>query len=128
MYLTGQLFESIMESINSELLRGSLELMVLSTLSDGKKYGYLIQAKLRESSREVVDMKAGTLYPILHKLEKEGWVKCHWENETGRKRKWYELTAAGQKQLRSRADEWWRYVDCLRRILGPLGDVAPQPV
>lgn len=115
------------ESINPELLRGSLELMVLSALSQGKQYGYSIQTILWESSCEVVDMKAGTLYPILHKLEKEGLVKSHWESETGRRRKWYELTAAGRKQLRTRADEWRRYVDCLRRILGPLGDLSPQP-
>lgn len=116
-----------MKSINPELLRGSLELMVLSTLSSGKKYGYLIQSTLWESSHEAIEMKAGTLYPILHKLEKEGWVKCHWENDTGRRRKWYELTATGRKQLKNRADEWWHYVDCLRRILGPMGDVSPQP-
>ena len=115
-----------MDAINPELLRGSLELMVLTTLSDGKKYGYLIQSTLWNSSRETVEMKAGTLYPILHKLEKEGWVRCHWESDTGRKRKWYELTAAGRKQLKSRADEWWRYVECLQRILGPQLGIAPQ--
>ena len=115
-----------MEAINPELLRGSLELMVLSTLFGGKKYGYLIQSTLWESSREVIEIKAGTLYPILHKLEKEGWVKCHWESDTGRRRKWYELTASGKKQLRARADEWGQYVECLRRILGPLGEMSPQ--
>jgi PadR family transcriptional regulator PadR len=117
-----------MDAINPELLRGSLELMVLSTLSSGKKYGYLIQSTLWESSREAIEIKAGTLYPILHKLEKEGWVKCRWEDDTGRRRKWYELTAAGRKQLKQRADEWWRYVDCLRSILGPLGQLSPQPL
>lgn len=116
-----------MDSIDPELLRGSLELMVLSTLSSGKKYGYLIQSTLWESSREAIEMKAGTLYPILHKLEKSGWVRCHWESDTGRRRKWYELTAAGKKQLKCRADEWWRYVECLRHILGPLGELSPQP-
>lgn len=116
-----------MDAINPELLRGSLELMVLSTLSGGKRYGYLIQSTLRDSSRELVDLKAGTLYPILHKLEKEGFVRCHWESETGRRRKWYELTAAGRKQLKSRTDEWRRYVECLCRILGPLAELSPQP-
>ena len=115
-----------MVSINPELLRGSLELMVLSTLSTGKKYGYLIQSTLWESSRETIEIKAGTLYPILHKLEKEGWVTCRWENETGRRRKWYELTALGKKQLKHQADEWGRYVVCLRGILGPLGELSPQ--
>jgi PadR family transcriptional regulator PadR len=108
-----------MDVINPELLRGSFELMVLATLAGGKKYGYLIQSTLLSSSSNVIDMKAGTLYPILHKLEKDGWVRSHWETETGRKRKWYELTARGRKQLKLRTDEWWRYVDCLRRILEP---------
>ena len=116
-----------MESINPELLRGSLDLMVLSTLSSGKKYGYMIQSTLAESSRSAIEMKPGTLYPILHKLEKEGWVKSLWENETGRKRKWYELTPLGRKQLKSRTEEWWRYVDCLHQILGSRGELSPQP-
>lgn len=116
-----------MDGIAPELLRGSLELMVLSTLAEGKKYGYLIQSTLWESSREAVEIKAGTLYPILHKLEKDGLVKSHWEDTTGRRRKWYELTAAGQKQLKRRTDEWCQYVECLRRILGPLIPVSPQP-
>lgn len=116
-----------MDAINPELLRGSLELMVLSTLSSGKKYGYLIQSTVWETSREAIEMKAGTLYPILHKLEKDGMVKCHWEDDTGRRRKWYELTAAGRKQLKRRTDEWWRYVECLRGILSPLEHISPQP-
>ena len=104
-----------MDAINPELLRGSLELMVLSTLSGGKKYGYLIQSTLWESSRESIEIKAGTLYPILHRLEKQ---------YPDRK---FIPTSVGRKQLRSRADEWSRYVECLRRILGPLGDLSPQP-
>ena len=115
-----------MDAINPELLRGSIELMVLSTLSSGKKYGYLIQSTLWDSSGHSIEMKAGTLYPILHKLEKQGWVKSRWENETGRKRKWYELTSLGKKQLKTQADEWWRYVECLRQILGSHESLSPQ--
>jgi PadR family transcriptional regulator PadR len=113
-------------SIDPELLRGSLELMVLSTLFNGKKYGYLIQTTLWQTSREAIDLKAGTLYPILHRLEKEGWVKSHWEDDTGRRRKWYEMTASGKKHLRLRVDEWGRYVECLRQVLMPLGELAPH--
>lgn len=116
-----------MESIDPELLRGSLELMVLSTLSAGRKYGYLIQATLNEASQQAVDVKAGTLYPILHKLEKQGLVQSDWEEATGRRRKWYELTAAGRKYLERRSIEWCQYVECLRRILGPLASLAPHP-
>ena len=115
-----------MNGLNPELMRGSLELMVLSVLAGGPKYGYLIQQQLHDSSDELVDLKAGTLYPILHKLEGAKLARSKWDNSTGRKRKWYELTAAGKKQLRHRVTEWQAYVACLHRILGPLVDPAPQ--
>ena len=86
-----------MESLSPELLRGSLELMVLSVLADGSKYGYLIQQRLRESSGAMVDVQAGTLYPVLHRLEKDKLIKARWEKTTGRPRKWYDLTAAGRR-------------------------------
>lgn len=115
-----------MDSLNPELVRGSIELMVLSTLSDGAKYGYLIQQRLRESSGELVDLKAGTLYPILHKLEQDKFVKSKWDSSTGRRRKWYELTATGRKQLIHRAREWRDYVACLQSILNPVLTALPQ--
>jgi DNA-binding PadR family transcriptional regulator len=116
-----------MDGLNPELMRGSLELMVLSVLSDSSKYGYLIQQSLRDASDELVDLKAGTLYPILHKLETKKLVRSRWDDSTGRRRKWYDLTAAGKKQLKVRVDEWQAYVDCLRQVLGPLVDPTPQP-
>ncbi len=115
-----------MDSLNPELVRGSIELMVLSTLSGGAKYGYLIQQSLRESSGELVDLKAGTLYPILHKLEQDKFVKSKWDSSTGRRRKWYELTALGRKQLLYRAREWRDYVACLESILNPVLTMIPQ--
>jgi DNA-binding PadR family transcriptional regulator len=105
------------EKFERELLRGSLDLMVLSVLAGGKQYGYLIQKHLRESSGQRVDLQAGTLYPILHKLEDERLIKSSWDDSTGRKRKWYELTAAGRKQLHSQAAEWMDYAECIRRLL-----------
>lgn len=116
-----------MTSLNPELVRGSLDLMILSVLSDGAQYGYLIQQKLREASGERVELKAGTLYPILHRLESNKLVRCRWDDSTGRRRKWYELTAAGRKQLKKRVTEWQAYVQCLQGILGPLVDPTPQP-
>ncbi|NQV26847.1 MAG: helix-turn-helix transcriptional regulator [Rhodopirellula sp.] len=116
-----------MDGLNPELMRGSLELMVLSVLADGSKYGYLIQQRLRDASDDRVELKAGTLYPILHKLETKKLVRSRWDDSTGRRRKWYELTAAGKKQLKVRVDEWQAYVECLRRVLGPLADPAPLP-
>lgn len=116
-----------MSNLNPELVRGSLDLMILSVLSDGAQYGYLIQQKLKEASGELVELKAGTMYPILHRLESKKLVRCRWDESTGRRRKWYELTAAGKKQLKKRVTEWQAYVQCLQGILGPLVDPSPQP-
>ncbi len=100
-----------------ELLRGTLELMVLSSLAHGKKYGYLIQRQLRESSNSRVDLPAGTLYPILHRLEEEKWIKSDWDDDSGRKRKWYEITAAGLTQLKVEANEWQSYANYIQGLL-----------
>lgn len=100
-----------------DLIRGSLDLMVLSVLAGGRKYGYLIQKQVRETSEARVDLQAGTLYPILHKLEEEKLIRSSWDESTGRKRKWYELTATGQKRLKTQAAEWSDYAQCIQQIL-----------
>lgn len=106
-------------SLTRELLRGSTELMILSVLSDGPKYGYLVQKRLREASHGQVDLKAGTLYPLLHRLEDAGAVRCRWEESTGRSRKWYELTATGRRRLSGQAQQWQDYAECIRQLLRP---------
>lgn len=108
-----------MEPLSPELLRGSLELMVLSVLADGPRYGYLIQQQLRTTSRDMVDVQAGTLYPVLHRLEKDKSIRAKWDESTGRPRKWYELTPAGRKRLVQRTQTWEAYVECVRRVIGP---------
>jgi DNA-binding PadR family transcriptional regulator len=113
--------------LDAELLRGSLELMLLTVLADGPKYGYLIQQRLLETSNGKVKMQAGTLYPLLHKLEAARCVKCRWEDSTGRRRKWYELTAAGRKQLARRVHQWTDYVECLRGVLGSVLEEGARP-
>jgi DNA-binding PadR family transcriptional regulator len=105
------------EKFQRDLLRGSLDLMVLSVLAGGKKYGYLIQKEVREASRTRVDLSAGTLYPLLHRLEDDGLVRSVWDDSTGRQRKWYELTAAGKKRLMVQAQEWTDYAACIRQLL-----------
>ena len=110
-----------------DLVRGSLDLVVLSVLAGGKKYGYLIQKEVREASSARVDLAAGTLYPLLHKLEDEGLVKSSWDSGSGRERKWYELTAAGRKRLLQRAKLWEDYVECVRRVMGPVLSPEAQP-
>ena len=100
-----------------DLVRGSLDLMVLSVLAGGKKYGYLIQKEVREASSARVDLAAGTLYPLLHKLEDDGLVKSSWDSGSGRERKWYELTASGKRRLAAQAQEWADYAACIRQLL-----------
>ena len=104
----------------SQWMRGSLDLMVLSVLAEGPKYGYLLQQRLRDASNEMVNLQAGTLYPLLHRLEDEKLVKCKWEKTTGRRRKWYELTPTGRARLKQQAHQWEEYAECLRRLLAPV--------
>jgi len=119
--------EHAMDGINPELMRGSLDLLVLSVISEGSLYGYLIQQRLRERSGDLVDMKAGKLYPILHRLEADGFVKAEWEQDVARPRKWYSLTAAGKKRLKERISEWQAFVLCVQNVLGASGPPAFQP-
>ena len=114
-------------AFDSELLRGSLDLMVLGVLADGPKYGYALQQSLRTASFGRIDPKAGTLYPLLHRLEDDRLIRAKWDDSTGRRRKWYELTAAGRKRLTQQAHEWYAYADILRRLLEPVVAPPPQP-
>src|SRR5262245_54405866 len=91
--------------------------MVLSVLAGGKRYGYLIQKQVREASGTRIDLPAGTLYPLLHRLEDDGLARSSWDDQTGRQRKWYELTAAGRKRLSAQAQEWADYAACIRQLL-----------
>lgn len=109
-----------MAKMSPELTRGSLDLMVLTVLAGEKKYGYLLQQELRNASRGMVDMPAGTLYPLLHRLEADKLIRSRWDDTTGRRRKWYELTEAGRKRLSQQAREWQAYHECLREILAPV--------
>jgi DNA-binding PadR family transcriptional regulator len=110
----------------ADFLRGNLDLMVLSVLADGPKYGYLLQQRLRDSTGARLDLQAGTLYPLLHRLEADKLVRTKWETATGRRRKWYELTAAGRKRLEHQARAWHDYAACLRQLLAPIVS-SPSP-
>ena len=106
-------------NFDRDLVRGSLDLMVLSALAERPQYGYLIQKRIREASGNLVRIQAGTLYPLLHKLESNGAIKSRWDSATGRDRKWYELTPTGRRMLRDQAGQWQEYVNCIRRLLNP---------
>lgn len=114
-----------MTRLNPELMRGSLDLVVLSVLATGPRYGYLVQQELRDASGGLVDVRAGTLYPLLHRLELEKLVRCRWDESTGRQRRWYEITERGRKKLEAQAREWHAYAGCIQSLLAAV--VKPQP-
>ena len=115
------------DKFERDLLRGSLDLMILSVLASGKKYGYLLQQQLRDASSGRVEIAAGTLYPLLHRLEEDKLIRSSWDDDTGRKRKWYELTAAGRKQLTHQVREWHSFVDCIKGVLGQVLEPGMNP-
>ena len=103
--------------LQKDLLRGSLDLMALSVLAEGPTYGYGIQKRIGEVSGGRVRVQAGTLYPLLHRLEAEGAVHARWDRAGGRARKWYELTPAGQRRLRDQANQWQQHAATIRQLL-----------
>ena len=115
------------DKFESDLLRGSLDLMVLAVLDQGDQYGYIIQKKIREASHEKVSMSAGTMYPLLHRLEGEKLIRSRWENTTGRRRKWYSLTAAGRKRLARQASQWNQYAECMALLMRGWFQAIPKP-
>lgn len=120
------------KSFDRDLVRGSLDLMVLSALAEGPQYGYLIQKRIREASGNLVRIQAGTLYPLLHRLEDSGAIDSRWEAVGGRDRKWYALTDAGRRTLQHQANQWEEYAGCIRRLLSPAlaairDSVSPTP-
>ena len=115
------------EKFERDLLRGSLDLMVLSVLADDAQYGYSIQKRLNSISLGKVKLPAGTLYPLLHRLESDKLIKSKWDDTTGRRRKWYALTAKGRKRLSAQADQWQQYADCMSSLIsGLVGKPKPS--
>lgn len=105
--------------ISKELLRGSTAILVLKLLEKEDMYGYQIIKELGRTSKGVFNLKEGTLYPILHSLERGGLVESYWEDTTSkRKRKYYRLTAAGQDALTVRTREWDLFRTAMDGVLG----------
>jgi PadR family transcriptional regulator PadR len=115
------------ERFERELLRGSVDVLVLSALADGAKYGYALQKHLRDATGGRANLAAGTLYPLLHRLEAAKLIRSYWEEDSGRPRKWYALTAAGRKKLASQAQEWRSYAEVMTRMLAGVLKPPPEP-
>ena len=102
----------------SDLVQGTLDLLILKTLLPDQMHGWAIAKRIQQLSGEVLQVQQGSLYPALHRLEQQGWIKAKWaESETGRQAKFYALTTAGRKQLSAETRDWWRYADAVARVL-----------
>ena len=101
-----------------ELLQGTLDMLILQTLQWGPQHGYGIGNAIRANSGELLKVETGSLYPALHRLEKQGWVKSEWKlTETSQRAKFYRLTPAGKKQLASEADRWSQMTSAIAGIM-----------
>lgn len=102
-----------------ELLKGTLDLVILKTLEPGALHGYGISRWVREATEEDFSIEEGALYPALRRLEKRGYVEAEWGvTDTGREARFYRLTAAGRAELGSGLRTWERYVRAMSRVLG----------
>jgi transcriptional regulator len=100
------------------MIAGQLDSLVLAVLERGPKHGYGVIEELRERSEGVLDYPEGTIYPALHRLEREGLLDSSWSTDTGRRRRVYRLTRKGRAELRRERQEWRLLARAIARILG----------
>jgi PadR family transcriptional regulator, regulatory protein PadR len=107
-----------MSSAKSDLLQGTLDLLILQVVSLGPLHGYAIAQRLQQMSKDVLQVQQGSLYPALHRLEARGWLKAEWKaSETGRDAKFYVLTRTGRRQLESERANWNRLAAAIGLVL-----------
>jgi transcriptional regulator len=102
----------------NDLVQGTLDMLILKTISLEAMHGWAIARRIQQVSGEVLQVQQGSLYPALHRLEQQGWIKAKWaESETGRQAKFYSLTAAGRKHLEAEAANWTRLSAAINLIV-----------
>jgi len=107
-----------MNSAKSDLLQGTLDMLILKVVALGPIHGYAISQRIQRISKAVLQVQQGSLYPALHRLEKRGWLDAEWrDTETGREAKFYTLTKTGRKQLELETVNWNRLSDAVSMIL-----------
>ena len=103
-----------------ELMQGTLDMLVLRTLQWGPQHGHGIGQAIRASSDDALQIEHGSLYPALHRLERQGWLKSEWKtSEANRRAKYYSLTPAGKKQLAAEESKWNTLVATIARVMKP---------
>jgi len=108
-----------MRDNKKDQLQGTLDLLVLRTLSTGgTMHGYAITERVLQVSRDVLRIEAGSLYPALHRMEESGWVRSEWDvSDNNRRARFYTLTTAGRKRLAEEEEHWLRLADAVGRVL-----------
>ncbi len=102
----------------SDLLQGTLDMVILKVVALGPVHGYAISQRIRQISKEVLQVQQGSLYPALHRLEKRGWLEADWgESDNGRKAKFYRLSRKGRAQLAKEESNWARLAGAVGLIL-----------
>ena len=102
----------------SDLVQGTLDLLILRTLAAGPRHGWAIAKRIQQVSGDVLQVTQGSLYPALHRLEQQGWLKATWaETDTGREAKIYSLTTAGRRQLARELESWDRLSSAIGIVL-----------
>jgi PadR family transcriptional regulator, regulatory protein PadR len=103
-----------------EILQGTLDMLILQSLSWGSQHGYGISNAIRAGSSDVLQVETGSLYPALHRLEKKGWVKSDWRTTGNNQRaKFYTLTASGKKQLVMERSRWDQFSAAIAGLMNP---------
>jgi transcriptional regulator len=103
---------------SSELLQGTLDLLLLQALAEGELHGWAITRRLRETSGGDLAVQQGSLYPALHRLERRGWLHARWGvSDTGRRAKFYRLSGVGRRQLAAQKEQWERLTRAVGRVL-----------
>jgi PadR family transcriptional regulator PadR len=104
-----------------EILQGSLDLLILQTLQWGPRHGYGISQAIRANSGELLQVDTGSLYPALHRMEREGWIAADWKvSENNQRVRVYRLTASGKKQLVSERSRWEQISEAIAGVLNPV--------
>ena len=111
------LYKEDMMAVDKSLLTGSMTMLILKLLSEKDMYGYEMIDTLRKKSQNVFELKAGTLYPLLHGLEEKGMLKVYEQEFLGKTRKYYSITKEGKKLLKSKTEEWNVYSGAIMNVL-----------
>ena len=102
----------------TDLVQGTLDLLILTTLSLEPKHGWAIAKRIQQVSQDVLQVQQGSLYPALYRVEQQGWIKADWrETETGRQTKFYTLTRAGRKRLETERANWERLSSAINLVV-----------